>query len=134
MNPLWSLLICREWRRSAPQERGLPRQEKVSRIQLALEDSEGVSVRLFCGAGAENFGQELLGHNLRTKLRTRSTKEALEGAADLGAFVAAGGGVTEATATPSTRPWKMSVGRTRTRRTRAIILGSTSGWTLTLAS
>ncbi len=85
-------------------------------------------------------GQELLGHNLRTKLRTRSTKESLPGAAGLGALedaagaVAGGAGVTAATVSPSTRPWKMSVGRTRTRRTRTISFGSISGWTFALAS
>src|SRR5712691_2025982 len=86
-------------------------------------------------------GQEPLGHNFRTKLRTRSTNEALAGAAGFRALEDAGGacggggaGATAATATPSTRPWKIRVGRTRTRRTRTINLGSTSGWTLALAS
>src|SRR5260370_3327206 len=89
---------------------------------------------------AKTTGHYPLGHNLRTKLRTRSTKVSLEGAAGFGAFAAAAGvdaggaGVTAAAATPSTRPWKMSVGRTRTRRARTIIFGSTSGWTLALAS
>src|SRR5882762_7790882 len=84
---------------------------------------------------AKTTGHYPLGHNLRTKLRTRSTKVSLEGTAGFGAFAAAvGAGVTAAAATPSTRPWKMSAGRTRTRRTRTIIFGSTSGWTLASAS
>src|SRR6266851_3096623 len=89
----------------------------------------------------QKTGQELLGHNLRTKLRTRSTKESLPGAAGFGALEDAAGagvggdaGVTAATVSPSTRPWKMSVGRTRTRRTRTISFGSISGWTFALAS
>jgi hypothetical protein len=82
--------------------------------------------------------QEPNGHSLRKKLRTRSVSEAvLTGGGDAGGGVVGGGG--EATAaftgatSPSTLPWKMSVGRTRTRRISMIILGSISGWTLELA-
>jgi len=40
---------------------------------------------------AKTTGHYPLGHNLRTKLRTRSTKVSLEGAAGFGAFAAAAG-------------------------------------------
>ena len=56
---------------------------------------------------AKTTGHYPLGHNLRTKLRTRSTKLSLEGAAGLGARVHTGrcgecseAGVTAAAATP----------------------------------
>src|SRR5215470_15197278 len=84
--------------------------------------------------------QELLDQSRRTKLRKRSTKESLGGAggflAGCGAAGRTGvgtGGVVAATSSPSTRPWKMRVGRTRTRRTRMIIFGSMSGCTRALA-
>ncbi len=61
------------------------------------------------GNERERGDQEPLGQSLRTKLRTRLTRELLAGAPGFAAFagVAGGcaiGGVTAATATPSTRP------------------------------
>lgn len=88
----------------------------------------------------EGLNQELLDQRRRTKLRKRPTKES---SVEAGGFLAAGceaagvvggaGTVAAATSSPSTRPWKISVGRTRTRRTRTIIFGSMSGCTGVLA-
>src|SRR5260370_39487703 len=69
---------------------------------------------------AKTTGHYPRGHNLRTKVRTRSTKVSLEGAAGFGAFAAAAGvdaggaRVTAAAGPPPTRASQKGVGRTRT--------------------
>src|SRR5260370_35510938 len=86
---------------------------------------------------AKTTGHYPLGHNLRTKLRTRSTKVSLEGAAGFGAFAEAAGvdsgggtGVTAGAAAPSTRPWKTSASRTTTPRARTTTVATATGRTL----